>query len=397
MTLYRRSRFAVFAFDDSLSFDPAALLGGGPSARVLRARIVAHSILTGRRHDLTAGELEVLGALPIDRWSEPSGMDESLLERLVECGLAISDAPTTVATALRDRHETLSGIAWNRDAALYHYMTQWSGVALAEDPEGLADAALAAARWHAIARGPGPGPFPDVPATRTIALPAIERTEPLYRTLLARRAARAFDESHSITVGQFDAVLRYVFGCHGHASSAMGTMLIRRTSPSAGALHAVQAYPIVSGVADIAPGIYHYRVADHTLGLLRELETNAARELATAFMCGQRHLGIAQVSFVLSARFDRTYWKYRDHPRAYAALLMDAAHLSQTLQLVSTDLGLRAFVTLVVNGLDIERELGLDGAKEGVVAMVGCGMPANLPAPLDLAFAPGTCRDPRMP
>jgi putative peptide maturation dehydrogenase len=389
VTRYLRSRFAAFALDDSLSFDPVALLSGAPPARVSRARITAFSILTGKRHDLTPAELEVLWTLPADEWFAPDGADDSMLEHLVECGLAISDAPTPVATTLRERHEALSGTAWNRHAALYHYMTQWSGVALAEDPEGLAEAARAAARRLALANGPGPGPFADVTATRTIALPGIERTEPLYRTLVARRTARGFDESRSMQVADLDAVLRYVFGCHGHAPSALGTTLIRRTSPSAGALHAIEAYPIVAAVAGIEPGIYHYGVADHTLGLLRGLDARQAREMATAFMCGQNHLGAAHVTFVLTARFDRSYWKYREHPRAYAALLMDAAHLSQTLQLVSTDLGLRAFVTLVVNGLDIEGELGLDGAREGVMAIVGCGLPAETPTPFEMSFAPG--------
>ena len=391
MTRYRRSPFAVFTFGDSLSFDPVALLRS-ESPRVSRAPVIALSILTGARHSVTPAELEVLGALPADKWSEADAVAESLLDRLVECGLVISDAPTEVATVLRDRHKTLSDTAWNCEAGLYHYMTQWSGVLLTEDPVGLADAAREAARRHALTCGPGPDPFAEVPAVRTIALPAVERTEPLYRTLTARQSARAFDVSRPVTIGQLDTILRYVFGCHGHAPSAMGTTLIRRTSPSAGALHPIEAYPIISGVADIEPGIYHYRVGDHTLGLLRELDAGMARQLATAFMCGQGHLGTAHVSVVLTARFDRSHWKYREHPRAYAALLMDAAHLSQTLQLVSTDLALRAFITLVVNGLDMENELGLDGAKEGVVAMVGFGVPAQTPSALDLAFAPGAPR-----
>jgi len=392
VTRYRRSPLAFFAFDDSLSFDPVALLRGAPPTSVVRSRITAASIITGKHHDLTPDELEVLGSIPADQWSEADAIDRLLLDHLVSCGLLISDAPTTVATDLRKRHEALSATAWNREAALYHYMTQWSGIRLAEDSEDLADVADAAARRHAAAHGPCPGPFPEVPVARTIALPAAERTEPLYRTLVSRRTTRAYDLSRSVTVAQLDTILRYVFGCLGHASSAMGTTLIRRTSPSAGALHAIEAYPLISGVSDIAPGLYHYRVADHSLGLVRELEKATARQLATTFMCGQRHLGTAHVSFVLTARFDRSYWKYREHPRAYAALLMDAAHLSQTLQLVSTDLGLGAFVTLVVNGVDIERELGLESAREGVIAMVGCGTPAETPAPLDLAFAPGPPR-----
>jgi nitroreductase len=66
---------------------------------------------------------------------------------------------------------------------------------------------------------------------------------------------------------------------------------------------------------------------------------------------------------------------------------MDAAHLSQTLYLVAADLGLGAFVTIAVNARDIERELGLDGVGEGVVAMTGCGPRVNGWSPLEMRFA----------
>ena len=90
---------------------------------------------------------------------------------------------------------------------------------------------------------------------------------------------------------------------------------------------------------------------------------------------------------VLTARFARNHWKYRSHRKAYAGILMDAAHLSQTLQLVSTELGLGAFVTLAINARDIDDRLGLDGVAEGAVAMVGCGPRAPGRSPLELDFA----------
>jgi SagB-type dehydrogenase family enzyme len=189
-----------------------------------------------------------------------------------------------------------------------------------------------------------------------------------------------------MTVGQLDAVLRYVFGCHGYGSTVAGTVCIKRTSPSGGALHPVEAYPVISRVDGVEPGIYHYNVRDHTLGLMSDLDAEGAQRLATSFMCGQRHFGTAAVSFVLTARFARNHWKYRRHHRAYAGILMDAAHLSQTLYLVAGERGLGAFVTIAINGRDIERVLGLDGVSEGVVAMTGCGPRSEGQSPLELQF-----------
>jgi SagB-type dehydrogenase family enzyme len=93
------------------------------------------------------------------------------------------------------------------------------------------------------------------------------------------------------------------------------------------------------------------------------------------------------VSFVLTARFYRNHWKYRRHQKAYAGILMDAAHLSQTLYLVAEELQLGAFITLAINARDIERRLDLDGVSEGVIAITGCGPRAQRRSPLELQFS----------
>jgi putative peptide maturation dehydrogenase len=211
----------------------------------------------------------------------------------------------------------------------------------------------------------------------------------LYRTLLARRTTRAFDPDVAMTIDELGTVLHYVFGCHGYGTTVADVVSIKRTSPSGGGLHPIEAYPIVSNVAGVEPGIYRYSVRDHSIVRLSALHPDVARRTATAFMCGQNYFGAAHVSFVHTARFYRNHWKYRQHQKAYAGILMDAAHLSQTLYLVSAELRLGAFVTLAINGLDIEKRLGLDGVSEGVIAMTGCGPAAPGLSPLELQFTPG--------
>jgi hypothetical protein len=65
---------------------------------------------------------------------------------------------------------------------------------------------------------------------------------------------------------------------------------------------------------------------------------------------------------------------------------MDAAHLSQTLYLVATELELGAFVTIVINSGDIEERLGLDGIEQGVVSVCGCGPRLGRPSLLEPEF-----------
>jgi len=77
------------------------------------------------------------------------------------------------------------------------------------------------------------------------------------------------------------------------------------------------------------------------------------------------------------ARFDRNHWKYRQHAKAYKAVLMDSAHLSQTLYLTATHLGLGAFYTAAINDGDIGDRLGLDPLSQAAVAISGFGIRAT--------------------
>jgi SagB-type dehydrogenase family enzyme len=81
----------------------------------------------------------------------------------------------------------------------------------------------------------------------------------------------------------------------------------------------------------------------------------------------------AHVVIVLASRFRRTFWKYRNHAKAYRAVILDAGHLSQMLYLSATERGLAAFITAAVNEVDIETLFGLDPMKEGVLAVCGFG------------------------
>jgi putative peptide maturation dehydrogenase len=392
MTKVRRTPHALFYLEDEYTLDMASLLRAERPPTAPEAGINALVILTGQRHRLRRSEFAVLLTVPAEEWIAPGDLDGGIIAMLTDKGLLLSDADNPRLSALRQRDEALTANAWNLYAALYHYMTQWSGVDTSEgvdDATWIAERDLNAARAFIDEYGEPPGAFADGRATTVVPLPGADREGTLYQTLLNRRTTRAFDPSAPMTLEQLDTVLRYVFGCHGHRRGAGGVMLIKRTSPSGGGLHPTEVYAIVTNVDGVAPGLYHYSVLDHALGLLRPLDAPSARALASSFMAGQTYFGDAQVSFILTARFYRNQWKYRRHHKAYAVMLMDAAHLSQTLYLVSSDLGLGAFVTVSINARDIEAELGLDGVGEGVVAMAGCGVRAAGESPLEPDFSDG--------
>ncbi|MEP9662726.1 SagB family peptide dehydrogenase [Xanthomonas euvesicatoria] len=122
-------------------------------------------------------------------------------------------------------------------------------------------------------------------------------------------------------------------------------------------------------------GVYHYRADSHALERMSGLECSDDFVMQAV---GQQHwFADAHVLVALVPRFDRTFWKYRQHAKGYRVVALEAGHLSQTLYLAATDLGLGAFITGAVNEKHLERALGLDPTSQGVLAVCGFGWRAT--------------------
>jgi putative peptide maturation dehydrogenase len=361
--------------------------------------VYALSILRGEAIPLSADELDLAASTPSDDWVE--AVDEEATRELARKGVLLSDENDPELETLQARHESLQSMGWNLEAALYYFLSKWRGIDMrllagqdeASDLLPPTDEAVRALVDHL---GPPPSAFSSVEAPLAVhELPLVERKGELYDVLLRRRTTRSFNQGAPLAQWELAVVLRYVFGYHGYLPLLGQVTTLKRTSPSAGGFHPIEAYPLIMAVDELDPGLYHYNAAEHALELLAPLGVDEARAAANAFVCGQTYFGDAHVVVVLAARFDRAFWKYRNHRKALTALMMDAAHLSQTLYLVATELGLGAFVTAAVNNVDIEERLGIDGYREGVLAVCGFGRPAAERSPFDPEFLPFVPRETR--
>jgi putative peptide maturation dehydrogenase len=336
--------------------------------------------LKGEETALDDDELVALLATPGDRWADDFTIGQpELLHRLARKGLVLSDEADPELSALRRADELLASLGWNLWAALYVSLTRWDdvdvGFPVDMDPNQLAEgtAEIVTARL-----GPPPAPFHSLPNPRHVReLPLSDRAGPLYDLLVRRKTTRGFERGAPLTLDDLSAVLRYVYGCHGYAPFAERYVSLKKTSPSGGAMHPIEIYPLVRNVATIEPGLYHYNAEHHSLEAIERLEEVDVSTIATRLVSGQAYFGLAHVLFILVARVERNFWKYRAHDKSYATLLMDAAHLSQTLYLVATELGLGAFVTVAINNGYADKLLGLDGWSETTIAVSGCGNPAS--------------------
>ena len=400
MARVRRSRYVCFFCDDFPFLDVGLLLRGTVEQTTVR-QVYALSILRGEAIALTPDDFELATTTPSDDWVE--AVEDAAAHELARKGVLLSDEDDSELGVLRDREETLERLGWNLEAALYYFLSKWRGIDLRrlagqDDASDLLPPTDEAVRAFVDHVGPPPVAFASAEAPLAVhELPLVEREGELYDLLLRRRTTRGFDRGASLGLSELAVVLRYVYGYHGYVRLLGQVTTLKRTSPSAGGFHPIEAYPLIMGVDALDPGLYHYNGAEHSLELLTTLGAEEARSVAAEFVCGQTYFADAHVLIVLAARFERAFWKYRNHRKAFAALLMDAAHLSQTLYLVATELGLGAFVTAAVNNADIDERLGIDGYREGALAVCGFGRPAAEPSPFDPEFLPFVPRAPDGP
>lgn len=365
-------RCAALALEprEKLEFDLAQIMAGA-SGLVARRQWVALAAHLDEEVVLDVAELDALGRLPVADWVPRDALLQhtagAVLDRLVECGLLIADAPEHAATKARD--EEVRGSHWLALSAVLHRHTRWQGVDTFE-----AEAEFSRQSDRPFLERLG---APEaLVRERTGAAQRLKLDKPddsaLEQLIRRRVTCRNWDARRALSAEDFAHTLFRVFAARA-VNDAPGIDVMKRAVPSAGGLHPTEAYLLVQHVEGVAPGLYHYHPVEHALEPLAGIAADETRALALRMVAGQRHFADAHVLIVLASRFRRTTWKYRNHAKAYRALVLDAGHLSQTLHLAATERGLAAFITAAVNERDIEEIFALDPLREGVIAVCGFG------------------------
>ncbi len=178
-----------------------------------------------------------------------------------------------------------------------------------------------------------------------------------------RRSVRNYSKE-PISMAQLSQLL---FAAQGVTEKLFGQAL--RSAPSAGALYPFEIYIVVNSVEDLPQGIYHYSVLDHTLELLKEGDFRSKITLAGL---DQDMLGKSGVTFVFSAVFDRTRYKYGE--RGFRYVYIEAGHISQNISLEAVSLGLGSVCVGAFLDEKVNKLIDIDGQDEAVIYLhaVGC-------------------------
>lgn len=366
----RRCAIVMFEPRSEVSLDVSLLLQGqaGLVTRKFWHALAAH--LDGPV-EVSIQEIDLLGRIASDRWVEHAqvGIEGIVLQRLLEIGLLISEGPGEAAN--RDRDQSVRDANWWPLSALQHRMGRWADINSARE---MREHKLVTA--HDLhARFGAPPVAVDAPGTAPLALP--DTPDDARDELLRKRATcRNFDTERTLAIPLLAQVLKRTVRAHAALRPGDGMEFLKKNIPSGGGLHPLETYVVALAVDGIAPGVYHYHPMEHALRPVA-VATDDLRATVLGFVSGQDWFANAPLHIIQVARFPRSFWKYRRHPKAYRAVLLDAGHLSQQWMLSATELGLAAYVTAAINEINIERALGLDGIDASPVMICGLGWRAD--------------------
>jgi putative peptide maturation dehydrogenase len=321
--------------------------------------------------ELEPGDLRWIEAIPEEGVHAAGDLEaEPALLRLLELGVLLSDDPKHSAAFERDRMVRTQG--WWGPAALVQRLGRWDGidVAAAEAEGGSPDVSKLLEQ-----RGkPPPEEFSIGPGPMRLSSPLPMPSRSAFDELLeARSTCRNFDPGRGVRTVDLATSLHRVFGVQGRVELAPGAVMLKKNSASGGGLHPIEAYLLVQRVEGLESGTYHYHCSKHALEPIQALAAADARSAALELVAGQAWFADAPVLVLMAARFERTFWKYPNHAKAWKVVQLDAGHLSQNLYLSATELGYGAFITAAINDGCAERRFGLDGFGIGAVAVCGFG------------------------
>jgi SagB-type dehydrogenase family enzyme len=187
--------------------------------------------------------------------------------------------------------------------------------------------------------------------------PATKGTVSVEEALQNRRSVRLF-ANRSLELAQISQLL--------WAADGINNPQGKRTAPAARAAYAIDLYVVVGerGVTGLAPGIYHYKVADNALEPVAKGEFRPAVVKACN---SQVWMGEAPVIFVISGDYKRS--EVKNGEKAILFTHVEAGLIAQNLFLQVGALGLGAGIAGGMNDKALGQALKLPQADVPFLVM----------------------------
>jgi SagB-type dehydrogenase family enzyme len=332
-------------------------------------RFVVDNYLTKDRVELTPAILQFIHTNPgpsshAELVDALAAIDDNgrLVDALIGHHIYLADGTDE---AVRDEHLNATW-AWDHTARWFHYGTRDTPFEpnITRQQMWLSELAT---------KHPPPPPVRTYPG-QTVTLPPVSDLgeSTVAACLTARRTARRWAAA-SLTSSDLSSLLWWTWGTQRFIEKSPIGPYQLKTSPSGGARHSIEVYPVALRVDGVQSGIYHYASREHQLTLIRSAAPEDLALEAVGWFANQPWVAEACVVFLMTSVVERSMWKYRN-PHAYRVLLLDAGHLGQTFHVVCTALGLGPFTSSGLSESAIEEALGIDGIQEVPVYAAATGI-----------------------
>jgi SagB-type dehydrogenase family enzyme len=202
-------------------------------------------------------------------------------------------------------------------------------------------------------------------------LPVAEDSASL-RLLRVRESCRHY-ERRLLPLKKLAALLAGAYGIARVDHKILnGLGMLLRTVPSAGGLFPLEVYVVLQLVECASDGLYHFNVRKHSL---ESISTGMCLSDFSSVLYAYPFIENANALLFLSAVFARTQRKYG--PRGYRYILLEAGHVAQNICLLAAAEGLGSLCMGAFSDAQLNRMLGLDGAREATLYAVAVGQRAS--------------------
>jgi SagB-type dehydrogenase family enzyme len=205
-----------------------------------------------------------------------------------------------------------------------------------------------------------------------IALPKVAplAAASLEQVITGRVTSRQYDPTAVMPLETLSRLLAFSSGFTARAEPPVGGAFpFRRAAPSAGATYPLEVYFVALRVNGLAPGVYHYAIADHAVELLRYDSHGMALARWTLH---QPYISDCSVVFIIAGFTARIYPQYGE--RGYRYMLLEAGHISQNINLLASAYGLGGLCIGGFVDAAISRLIGVNEITEIPLYMTAVGI-----------------------
>jgi SagB-type dehydrogenase family enzyme len=209
-----------------------------------------------------------------------------------------------------------------------------------------------------------------------------------YEVVSKRKTNRTFFNKE-IELKTFSNFMYFVFGNFHHSDDELSKLgaieySTRKTSPSGGNIHPIEAFVLVHNVSGILPGVYYYNPDLHSLHSI-DSKVPSYKDLSY-ILNDQYFCSNSSFSIFYICRFEKIWWKY-PHSRSYKFSHVDAGAIAQTAQLAATALDMNFWQTGAFRDTMIDELLNLK-MNEACLFFMSYGKGDGLAIPKEFIKSP---------